>query len=284
MSPPTLSVVVPWRRDPALGPLLDSILATQQVAALDLVVVIDDDESSSLNFPSSIHNPRVRTILTGGNVGPGAARNLGLSLCLAPYVVFIDSDDDPNWPVLIQMAQIAQERKLDVLVGQYALWPSTTAQPIPSRYECLGSVARSPVLRALLGQPGVWRYVFSTAYLRRKALAFDSTFYGEDLTFLLRVAASEPRAASVQDVAYRYRRPVERLTLSVTPASSDDVQLVSRSIVKMIVGGNSAEVRVVSALWLVRILVSQARWRIRGKWHSWKLAGEDSPTHLNSSD
>ena len=266
MTLPILSIVIPWRRDPALGPLLDSILATHEVAALDLVVVIDDDESSRLSLPDSIHDPRVRTILTGGQLGPGVARNLGLTLCRAPFVVFIDSDDAPDLHVLTRMAQIAQARRLDVVVGQYSLWPSSTALPISPAYAWLGLLARSPILKALLGQPGVWRYVFSTAFLRKEALAFDRAFYGEDLTFLLRVAAALPRAASVEDVAYRYHRPNEPMTLSDSPPRSQDVRLVSLSILKMLLERNGAQFRVIGTVWLLRILASQVRWSIRRRW------------------
>ena len=89
-----LSVIVPHYNQPEkLKVLLDSI---PQTASLEVIVIDDHSDSSSREaFNSLSQSYKWVTFLTvpDGEKGPGMARNLGIKMSSASWVLFADSDD-----------------------------------------------------------------------------------------------------------------------------------------------------------------------------------------------
>jgi GT2 family glycosyltransferase len=87
----SFSVVVPtFNRRPLLAAALESIRA-QQFADFEIIVVDDGSSDGTAEYLKSFGNGL--TLLTQRNLGPGAARNLGLERARGRYVAFLDSDD-----------------------------------------------------------------------------------------------------------------------------------------------------------------------------------------------
>jgi GT2 family glycosyltransferase len=85
------SVVVPtYNRRPLLAAALESIRA-QKFAEFEIIVVDDGSSDGTAEYLKS-HGTGL-TLLTQRNLGPGAARNLGLAHARGRYVAFLDSDD-----------------------------------------------------------------------------------------------------------------------------------------------------------------------------------------------
>jgi glycosyltransferase involved in cell wall biosynthesis len=91
-----VSLIVPtFNRAPLIGETIESLL-TQTVAPAEVIVVDDgstDDTAAVVNrYGARVRYHRVEN--TGSsNVGPSAARNVGVSLAASPWIAFCDSDD-----------------------------------------------------------------------------------------------------------------------------------------------------------------------------------------------
>src|SRR5689334_7474886 len=103
---PEVTVVIPTRDRAELLPrAVDSVLA-QEGAAWELVLVDDGStDATPAVFERYAQDPRVRVLrLDPGGVS--RARNRGVALGSAPWVAFLDSDDE--WRPGKLAAQLAQ--------------------------------------------------------------------------------------------------------------------------------------------------------------------------------
>lgn len=98
MHTPDVSVVIPcYNSENWIGRAIDSALA-QQGVTVDVIVIDDGSSDGSLGVIRS-YGKRIRWE-TGPNRGACAARNRGLSLAHADYVIFLDADDYLEGPLL----------------------------------------------------------------------------------------------------------------------------------------------------------------------------------------
>jgi len=92
--PVTVSVVIPvYNRSVAVRRAIDSVLA-QTLQDFEIIIV---DDASTDGTPASVKSytdPRLRFIRHDRNRGGSAARNSGIRAATAPFVAFLDSDDE----------------------------------------------------------------------------------------------------------------------------------------------------------------------------------------------
>lgn len=92
---PFLSVIIPaYNAEKYIRPCLSSIL--NQTVFENLEVIVIDDGSTDRTFDlirqETQYDPRVKAVRQE-NKGPGEARNAGMRLARAPYLLFLDADD-----------------------------------------------------------------------------------------------------------------------------------------------------------------------------------------------
>jgi glycosyltransferase involved in cell wall biosynthesis len=91
--PPRVSVVIPvFNRPGAVRRAIQSVL-TQTVHDVEILVV---DDASTDDTPAAVlafEDPRIRLVRHDRKCGGSAARNTGIRASSAPYVAFLDSDD-----------------------------------------------------------------------------------------------------------------------------------------------------------------------------------------------
>lgn len=93
-TPCAISVIMPtYNRRPTLERALEH-LAAQTVGADALQVIVCDDGSTddTLDALAARSDPFELAVVTQSNAGPAAARNRGLRLARAPYVLFLNDD------------------------------------------------------------------------------------------------------------------------------------------------------------------------------------------------
>lgn len=91
---PLFAVIVPlYNKRNTVERTIRSVLA-QTEARFELVIVDDGSTDGSVDLVATFPDPRVR-LIRQQNMGPGGARNRGVAESTAPFLAFLDADD--NW-------------------------------------------------------------------------------------------------------------------------------------------------------------------------------------------
>jgi hypothetical protein len=116
---PPIAVVIPcWNTEKWVGRAIESAL--ELTCADPQIIAIDDGSTDDTLSVLKSFGDRI-TVRTGPNRGQCAARNEGLSLVRADYVLFLDADDYLEAPLLSSLAAKASEGAADVIFGPSAL-------------------------------------------------------------------------------------------------------------------------------------------------------------------
>lgn len=117
-SAPLLDVVIPvFNGDKTLNDAVQSVLNQRGIKTR--VIVVDagsTDQTAELML--SMNSKRVITLFTDEKLFAGAARNLGLAHCTAPWLSFLDADD--LWPPdrSVRLLQAITEPKSQMAIGE----------------------------------------------------------------------------------------------------------------------------------------------------------------------
>jgi glycosyltransferase involved in cell wall biosynthesis len=115
---PSLAVIIPcWNAENWVARAVRSIL-DQQYPALELIVIDDGSTDRSLGVVASIDGP-IRCE-SGPNRGSCAARNRGLQITRAEYVLFLDADDYLEPGSLDAWGRCAVRTNADIVFGRFA--------------------------------------------------------------------------------------------------------------------------------------------------------------------
>jgi glycosyltransferase involved in cell wall biosynthesis len=176
-----------------------------QSSAPSEVLVVDDCSPVPLRLPDTRLNFPVRMLRTEVNGGPGAARNLGISLTGAEYIAVQDADDVSH-PQRFE-CQLAELRAAPHLVGL------TTQAVLFDGSGRLGAHPRTPTSSEDINDhfdAGRMRLIHASLVMRRSAWAAAGGYptdrrRGEDFEFFQRLRKVGPLAASTQ-LLYGYRK------------------------------------------------------------------------------
>ncbi|MEP7308727.1 MAG: glycosyltransferase family 2 protein [Acidobacteriota bacterium] len=134
---PNVSVVIPvFNRPAAVRRAIDSVLG-QTYQDFEIIVVDDGSTDATPAAVEALADPRIRLIRHGRNRGGSAARNTGIRASSAPYVAFLDSDDEWLPTKLAQQLEVF-ERSSDqvglVYTGAERVFPDgSVSRHIPRR-------------------------------------------------------------------------------------------------------------------------------------------------------
>lgn len=234
-----VSVVVPlYNKEQHVRRCLESI-AAQTFQDFEVIIVDDGSTDASASIVRAFADERFR-LVSQPNAGPGAARNLGVSLAKAELIAFLDADDEWLPPYLAHNIAALDQAGLNVSavssgyvehpsgINQEALWrrrgltegvlsvqPGTAARFLVSALaymSCWNTIIRTDVFRSLGG-----------FYSRTRAL------YAEDAWLWLQVLLTGPvlirfepltrfhREASELSANLKGARPVEPFLIDPDP-------------------------------------------------------------------
>jgi CDP-glycerol glycerophosphotransferase len=211
-APPLVSVVVISYNDAErLARAVRSVLR-QSLRAIEVVVVDDASTDETPRVVAAIGDSRVRYIRRKVNSGGcGAPRNDGLAGVGAPYVMFLDSDDElPRHACKSMLAEI-ERTGADFVTGQVKrLFEESgkTRRYYPGLY-------RRRVLDGIREDPEMFLDCFSTNklyrtdFLRRAGLWFREDLHYEDHLWSARLFCAARRFAVVPWVVYLWHRAPE---------------------------------------------------------------------------
>lgn len=202
----------------------------------DLEVIISDDASTD-GTPEVARrlaeaDPRVRYLRRPVNSGGcGAPRNDGIDAARAPYLMFLDSDDElPRHACKSLLAEI-ERTGTDFVSGQISRLHETTGRLKPY-YPSL--FARRRVVEGIRHEPDLFldcfstNKLYSTAFLRDKVLRFPEDIHYEDHVFAAELYAVARRFAVVPWTVYHWHRAATNDSISL---SVDDLGNVRQRVI-----------------------------------------------------
>ena len=90
---PQVSIIIPlYNKAPYLARTLTSI-QRQTFSDFEIIVVDDGSTDGGADIVRALNDARVR-LIRQHNLGPGAARNAGITAARAEFVAFLDADDE----------------------------------------------------------------------------------------------------------------------------------------------------------------------------------------------
>lgn len=198
----------------------------------DLEVIISDDASTDdtprVAAELAASDPRVRYLRREHNSGGcGAPRNDGLDAAAAPYVMFLDSDDElPRHACKSLLAEI-ERTGAEFVSGQISRlyeWNGRLHPYYPSLF------ARRRVVGGIREEPALFLDSFSTnklydvRFLRETGVRFPEEIHYEDHVFAAGLYAHARRFAIVPWVVYHWHRERGGSSISLSIKDMENVR------------------------------------------------------------
>jgi len=114
---PMVSIITPTYNRAHLLPRVWASLKAQTFSDFEWIVVDDGSTDETEALVAGFNDSRIRYIKLPENKGVNAARNLGVEVSKAPYLVFLDSDDEIVPEALEEMVK-AWEEVADPMIGK----------------------------------------------------------------------------------------------------------------------------------------------------------------------
>lgn len=214
---PRVSIVVPLFDDEEfVAASLESCLA-QTLADIEVICVDDASTDGTVEVVEryAARDSRIRLIRQPENLSAFQARRVGIDAATAPYVLFLDGDDELS-PRAAQTALAkAESSRADVvgfgveIVAPQEGFPRNFEQALQPR---LAEVLAPHIIPQLfpageVANGHLWRYLFATRLLRAAydGIAADHTFYrANDLPITFLALAHATKYVSTEERLYRY--------------------------------------------------------------------------------
>jgi glycosyltransferase involved in cell wall biosynthesis len=174
---------------------------------LGFSVIIVDDASSAETKLKLIEielkaDSRKLTVIHGIFGGPGAARNKGLELASPGWIIFWDSDDQPDVFSTLEMIVNAESKNKTIAVG---MW-----QKMPQGEEFTSDTTSAQAKRMgndffqIITNPGIWRWAFK--FDSSAPSKFPNLRMGEDQLFLVSLNIPYSEVYRYPQVIYSYNQ------------------------------------------------------------------------------
>ncbi len=199
-----------------IGVALSSLFA-QSLVDWELIVI--DDASSDGAFAIAeqfcAQDPRVSLRRLTVNVGPGAARNIGLAAACGDWVTVLDADDAYDKQRLAILWDRATHAGLDVIADNLMLFDEAVGQSLGPAF-AFGGEAFALTPSRLVANDGPPRMIVPgqlKPFVRRSFLQATGVRYpedirvGEDFQFLFELLQHTQHAALIDYCGYRYTLP-----------------------------------------------------------------------------
>lgn len=202
---PAYDVVIPCHdRAHVVADAVASVLAQDHAPAR--VIVVDDgsrdDSAGVIREVAAAHPGLVEAAILPRNGGASNARNVGASLCHAPWTAFLDSDDVWLPGAARALLGAAAIRRADVIVGHFARVEHGGTPGMPECGWDGGDIRAALMTGGVIGP--------SWSIVRRSAAfdvgGFDPSFHNcNDWDFYTRLAAAGAGFTRIDTVVALYR-------------------------------------------------------------------------------
>lgn len=210
MKKPTISIIVPvYNTELYLKECLESLI---QQTLPNIEILCIDDGSTDHSYQILQHyanlDSRIK-IFKQKNLGPGAARNLGLKHTQSDYVMFCDSDDVYDIHACEEMYHAMIKNHVDLVMCDIDVITQEDNERIETEsiYHALyhkGTLRLTPWVKRKIPIP-VWGKLFKTKFIRQYCITFPEVFRSEDIAFLGKYISISKVAYGIDKKLYQYR-------------------------------------------------------------------------------
>ena len=185
-------------------------LVAQTMDDIEVLLVDDHGKDDSMEVAQQFieahpSGKTFRMLATLHNMGPGAARNVGISAAQGEYIGFVDSDDVVAPDFCEQLYNAAKQHDADMAYCQAQLVQggvvSPMLNPVIESGEFIGA-KRSFFLTHYVTM--MWTFLYRRSLLCRYQIAFPDTRSAEDSCFLTCALLAAQRIACVDKPLYKY--------------------------------------------------------------------------------
>lgn len=129
---------------------------------------------------------------------PGSAINFGIDQATGDWIVFWDSDDEPNIDTLLLVLTAAENESFQIAISSF-----TTCSEISGDAEGRTYVPhQSNLIRNLTDYPGLWRFAFKRDVIGDKR--FPASKMAEDQAFLSSLGIFDYKIYVSDEITYKY--------------------------------------------------------------------------------
>lgn len=234
MIEPQISVIVPvYNAERYLRKCLDSLIG-QSYSNIEIICVNDGSTDGSLAIMKqyAARDSRIK-IVNQANGGLSAARNSGIQISQAPYLMFCDSDDWFEPEMCGEMLQALLDNNVDVVACQarvvYEQGKRPDAREIEYyrlKYRGVQRLTRQTMLNTDIG---VWNKIFKRSILNDFDIWFPVGLYYEDAYFCNAYMAATKTIYYLDKPLYNYlRRPSSMMseTYAMTNRAADHLTII----------------------------------------------------------
>jgi succinoglycan biosynthesis protein ExoO len=222
MASPLISVIVPaYNAHEYVAQAVESC-QRQTITDLEIIVVDDASTDSTTAIVQAIEDPRVTLVRNVTNSGPGACRNLGMSVASGDWISFLDADDCYGHARLETLLNMAQRIGSNHVYSDDWIGWTGTEPPPRAMLECrpLSIEISRWSLEDWLEENREARILFHRSALHLVDSWFPDTRAGEDLVFTARLLkALQTPLVKLNSPTYIYRNTPGSITKSTSQLS-----------------------------------------------------------------
>lgn len=203
-SKPLVSIILPvYNVERYLPKCLDS-LVNQTLKNIEIIIVNDgspDNSNIIIDEYQKKHSKLIK-VLNQKNQGLSDARNNGLKLATADYVVFIDSDDYVDYNMIEKLYNKIIDDNADVIIcGNRVVDEKgniiSCTYPNNFNYSNLTE-------RTIFGNMCAWNKIYKKSLICDNKLKFRSKVWYEDIDFSYKILTLSKKTSFLEDNLYNY--------------------------------------------------------------------------------
>lgn len=227
---PQISVIIPiYNVEKYIYQCMDSIV-NQTLKDIEIICVDDLGNDKSMDIVSDFakNDKRIKIAKHRKNLGLSSARNTGLNLSTAPYIMFLDSDDyyEPN--MCEKMLKAITESKSDIAICGINIiyesnkgWKKSDAKYYKIKFEGKQNITDDILLKT---DVSAWNKIYRKSIIDKFNISFPDGLKYEDAYFFNAYMGQANSIFFVNEKLYNYRRRKGSImNLTFNKKSSDSI-------------------------------------------------------------
>lgn len=165
-------------------------VSLEQQTMKNFEVILVDDCSTDGSYEKACSYAakttlNLRVLRTGGNAGPGNARNMGMDAAMGEWLTFVDSDDWVDVCLLEKVDAVNTENDVNCLIYDYYLSDGKKHKASRSIYD--GKKGDIPITKCMVSvRNHTFGKFYKLAKCREKNIRFPNLKRCEDIAFVMR--------------------------------------------------------------------------------------------------